>query len=161
MDRPLRLGIVAQHAAYPVCMRFTEHEMTVGLAGAAKYLLSMQNRDVRRGKVNIDDLWNSLEKFGRFQILDSISDQVLPIMVALPDVEVKGGEKVTFTDEQIKATVEEHTGQVVGVLKRSATIRARIELIKAALAALPARQDPDGLFSVPDDFTVPDDLSGL
>lgn len=136
-------------------MRFTEHEMTVGLAGAAKYLLTMQNRDVRRGKVDIEDLWNSLDRFGRFQILDGISDQVLPIMVALPDVEVKGGERVSFTDEQIKHAVEEQAGQVVGVLKRAATIRARVELIKAALAALPPRQDPDGLFS------VPDDLSGL
>lgn len=136
-------------------MRFTEHEMTVGLAGAAKFMLAMQNRDVRRGKVDVDDLWNSLEKFARFQILDGLSEQVLPIMVALPDVEVEPGHKVTFTDAQIKATVEEQAGQVVGVLKRAATIKARTELIKAALAALPARQDPDGL------LTVPDDLSGL
>ena len=136
-------------------MRFTEHEMTVGLAGAAKFLLSLQNRDVRRGKVDVDELWNSMEKFARFQYLDGLSDQVLPIMVALPDVEVAAGHKVTFTDAQIKATVEEQVGQVVGVLKRAATIKARTELIKAALDALPARQDPDGLLN------VPDDLSGL
>lgn len=144
-------------------MRFTEHEMTVGLAGAAKYLLSMQNRDVRRGKLDIEQVWNSLDKFARFQILDGLSEQVLPIMVALPDIEVAGGERVSYSDAQIKETVEAQTGQVVGLLKRSATIRARIELIKAALAALPVRRDPNGLLNSDDldDFTVPDDLSGL
>ncbi len=130
-------------------MRFTEHELTVGLSGAAKYLLALQNRGIRRGEIDIEDHWNSLEKFARFQILDGLSDQVLPVLIALPDVEVAAGTRADFSDAQIKSTVEEVTGQVVGLLKRAATIRARVELVKAALGAMPPRQDPDALI-VPD-----------
>jgi hypothetical protein len=130
-------------------MRFTEHELTVGLSGAAKYVLALQNREIRRGAVDVEDYWNSLEKFARFQILDGLSDQVLPVLIALPDLEIAPGGRAEYSDAQIKVTVEEATGQVVGLLKRAATIRARIDLVKAALRAMPPRQDPDALI-VPD-----------
>lgn len=136
-------------------MRFTERELTAALAGAAKYVLQLQDKEIRSGRVDVDEYWNGLDRFARFQVLDGLSDQVLPVLVALPDVEVTPGRPVTFTDAQVKETVEEHTGKVVGLLKRAATVRMRIELVKAGLRALPPRQDPDGL------LVVPDDLSGL
>ena len=42
-------------------MRFTEHELTAALTGTAKTVLAAQRRDVRRGKVDIDTVWDELD----------------------------------------------------------------------------------------------------
>ncbi|HYF74788.1 MAG TPA: hypothetical protein VD864_18315 [Nocardioides sp.] len=129
-------------------MRFTEHELTAALTGAAKSVLATQDRDVRKGKRSADEAWEALTKFQRFQLLDGLGGQVLPVLVALPDVEVAVGERPTFTDEQITAAVEERLGDERGV-RRKALLMARVALIKIALASVPPRQDPDALI-VPD-----------
>ena len=130
-------------------MRFTEHELTAALTGAAKAVLASQSKDVRRGRANIDDVWDNLERYQRFQMLDGLSGQVLPVLVALPDIEVATGTAPAFTDAQVTETVEGLLGEAGGRMRRKVVVRAQVELVKIALSCLPPRQDPDALI-VPD-----------
>ena len=130
-------------------MRFTEHELTAALTGAAKDVLGAQDRAVRKGRRTPDDVWDELPKFGRFQVLDGLGEQLLPALVALPDVEVATGTRPTFTDEQVTAAVEGTLGDDVGRVRRAALVKARVALVQLALSHVPPRSDPDALI-VPD-----------
>ena len=129
-------------------MRFTERELTVALEGAAKSVLAAQDRTVRKGRRTADEAWAALTRYQRFQLLDGLGDQVLPVLMSLPDVEVEVGTRPTFTDAQISAAVEERLGAGKGI-KRKVVLQGRIALVKIALEAVPPRQDPDALI-VPD-----------
>lgn len=129
-------------------MRFTEHELTAALHGAAKSVLAAQDKSVRKGQRTVDDAWSQLGKYQRFQLLDGLGSQLLPVLVALPDVEVAAGERPTFTDDQIRVAVEERLGDEKG-LRRKAVLAAQVALVKVALGHVPPRQDPDALI-VPD-----------
>ncbi len=131
-------------------MRFTEHELTTALTGAAKTVLAAQSKDVRKGRADIDAVWNGMTKFQRFQLLDSLGSQILATLVALPDVEVEPGTRPTYTDQQITETVETTLGASEGGrLRRKAVVLARVALVRTALGHLPPRTDPDALI-VPD-----------
>jgi hypothetical protein len=131
-------------------MRFTEHELTAALTGAAKTVLASQSKDVRKGRTDIDTLWDGMSRLQRFQLLDSLGDQVLPVLVALPDVHVEPGTRPTFTDQQILEAVEAKLGEAEGGrLRRKVVVAARVALVRAALGHVPPRMDPDGLI-VPD-----------
>jgi hypothetical protein len=130
-------------------VRFTEHELTVALTGAAKAVLATQRRDVRRGKADIDAVWDGMDRYQRFQVLDRLGSELLPVLVALPDVEVAAGTRPSYTDRAVTATVERLLGQGGGRLTRAVVVRARTALVQTALAHLPPRQDPDALI-VPD-----------
>ena len=127
-------------------MRFTEHEMTRAMEAAAKSVLALRRANRRR---DVEVVWAEMTRYQRYEVLDSLGDQVLPVLVALPDVEVEPGTRPTFTDEQVRETVEAGVGDDVGRLQRTVLVRTRIALVKAALAAVPPRQDPDALI-VPD-----------
>ena len=129
-------------------MRFTERELTVALEGAAKSVLAVQDKSVRKGRRTPDDAWAALTRYQRFQLLDGLGDQLLPVLVSLPDVEVQPGTRPTFTDEQITAAVEERLGDVKGI-KRKVLLQGRVALVRIALEAVPPRADPDALI-VPD-----------
>ena len=129
-------------------MRFTEHELTVAVTAAAKIVAA--GRAGRR--VKADDAWEALSRIDRYHLLSAVGDQVLPVLVALPDVEVPAGTRPTFTDAQIAAAVQETLGDSpVGRLRQKVAVAARVTLVRTALAQLPVRQDPDAL-------TVPDHL---
>lgn len=131
-------------------MRFTEHELTAALTGAAKTVFAAQDKDVRRGRRDVDEAWQALTTLQRFRLLDALGDQVLPVLVGLPDVDVEPGTRPTYTDEQVARTVEERLGDgVAGRVRRALVVKGRVALVQAALAALPPRQDPDALV-VPD-----------
>jgi hypothetical protein len=130
-------------------VRFTEHELTAALTGAAKTVLAAQRKDVRRGRADIDTVWDELDRYQRFQILDGLGGEVLPVLVALPDVEVASGTRATYTDRQVTETVESLVDPDVGRLKRTVLVKTRTALVQAALAHLPLRRDPDTL-EVPD-----------
>ena len=130
-------------------MRFTEHEMTAALTGAAKTVLAAQRKDVRRGKADIDTVWEELGGYQRFQLLDQLGSQLLPVLVALPDVDVAVGTRATYTDREVSETVEDVLGDGGGKLRRAVLVKARTALVQSALAHLPPRQDPDALV-VPD-----------
>jgi hypothetical protein len=130
-------------------LRFTEHELTQALTGAAKVVLATQRKDVRRGGADIDDVWAGLDRYHRFQLLDQLGAQLLPVLVALPDVEVVPGTRAAYTDREVAETVEGVVGDEIGRLRRAIVVRARTALVQSALAHLPPRQDPDALI-VPD-----------
>ena len=127
-------------------MRFTEHEMTRAMEAAAKSVLALRRANRRR---DVDVVWSEMTRYQRYQLLDSLGDQVLPVLVALPDVEVAAGTRPTFTDEQVTAAVTERMAADGGRLRRAVLLRARVALVQAALAGVPPRQDPDALV-VPD-----------
>ena len=130
-------------------MRFTEHELTSALTGAAKTVVASRRRDVRRGKVGVDDVWDGMDRYQRFQVLDRLGSELLPVLVALPDVEVAAGTRPSYTDREVTETVERLLGEAGGRLKRVVVVKARTALVQTALAHLPPRQDPDALI-VPD-----------
>ena len=132
-------------------MRFTEHELTAALHGAAKAMLAAQRKDIRKGKADVETVWESMGRYERFKLLDVLGDQILPVLVALPDVAVEPGTRPTFTDEQIGEAVESRMTEGQGKLRRKVVVAARIGLVRTALAHVPPRTDPDAL-------TVPDHL---
>ncbi|WGL52329.1 hypothetical protein P5P86_00525 [Nocardioides sp. BP30] len=129
-------------------MRLTERELTAALTGAAKSVLAARDKRVRKGRMTEDELWESVSRYQRFLVLDGLGDQILPVLVALPDVEVAVGQRPVFTDAQITAAVEERLGEE-SRLRRKALLLTRVALVKRALGSLPPRQDPDALI-VPD-----------
>jgi hypothetical protein len=130
-------------------MRFTEHELTAALTGAAKEVLASQDKSVRKGRRSADDAWDDLDRFARFQLLDGLGDQLLPVLVALPDVDVEPGTRPAFTEQQITTAVEERLGDEGGRMRRAVLVKARVALVQVALSHVPPRQDPDALV-VPD-----------
>ncbi|WP_370290433.1 hypothetical protein [Nocardioides sp.] len=147
-------------------MRFTEHELTSALHGAAKRVLAAE-RSVRRRKGDrdaaVEAAWAELDRFRRFQLLDALGSQILPVLVALPDIEVAPGTRASYTPAEVEAVVTELVADEGGRLRRAALIKARTSLVITALEHLPVRRDPDALLSPEDDDlpAVPDDPSGL
>jgi len=129
-------------------MRFTEHEMTAGLTACAKAVVGAQRRGLRK-REDAEQVWEKMSRFERFSVLDQLGSQVLPVLVALPDVEVEPGTRPSFTDAQITEAVEAQLGEEGGRLKRAVVLKARVEMVRIALAGMPPRQDPDALI-VPD-----------
>jgi hypothetical protein len=132
-------------------VRFTEHELTAALTGTAKGVLGRQRKDVRRGRVDIDTVWDGLDRYQRFQLLDRLGSEILPVLVALPDVEVRPGDRATYTDSEVRETVESLLDESTGRLRRAVIVTSRVALVQEALGHLPPRSDPDTL-------TVPDHL---
>ena len=128
-------------------MRFTEHELTVAVTAAARTVVAARRPGLRRGRG--EPAWDALTRLERYQVLDAVGGQLLPVLAALPDVEVASGTRPTFTDAQVTAAVAEHVGDEGGRLRRRATVLARGALVRTALSALPPRSDPDALV-VPD-----------
>lgn len=127
-------------------MRFTEHELTVAVTAAAKIVAGGRVR--RRAKD--DEAWEAMSKIDRYHLLEAVGSQVLPVMLALPDIEFPAGSRPTFTDEQVATAVEATLGDTgVGRLRQKVAVAARVTLVRTALAQLPVRQDPDALI-VPD-----------
>ncbi|GAA1941410.1 hypothetical protein [Nocardioides hwasunensis] len=136
-------------------MRFTEHELTVAVTAAAKIVAGGKIGKRAKG----EEKWEAMSKIDRYHLLEAVGSQVLPVLIALPDVEVPAGTRPTFTDEQIAAAVEETMGddgvvKLPGKMGRKVAVAARVTLVRTALAQLPVRQDPDAL-------VVPDSLEDL
>ena len=123
-------------------MRFTEHELTVAVTAAAKVVAGGKPRR----RVTADEAWDAMSKIDRYHLLEAVGSQVLPVLIALPDVEVPAGTRPTFTDTQIATAVEQTLGESgVGRLRQKVAVAARLTLVRTALAQLPVRQDPDAL----------------
>ena len=130
-------------------MQFTEAELTVALTAAAKATLAAQSRDIRKGKVDVEDAWRNLGGYGRYQLLESLGDQLLPVLASLPEVPRVHGERPSYAAAQVRAAVAEHTGESGGRLRRQAVVLARTALVQTALAALPPWVDPEQARSDP------------
>lgn len=124
-------------------MHFTETELTVALTAAAKATLAAQTKEIRKGKVDVEDVWRDLGGYGRYQVLDSLGTQLLPVLAALPDVPRVHGERPSYTAAQVRAAVAEHTSGEGGRIRRQAVVLARAALVQTALAAIPPWVDPE------------------
>lgn len=127
-------------------MRFTEHELTVALAGAAKLMVA-SNRKLRRKGVDVNTVWDEMDRYQRFKILDGLGEQILPALVALPDVPVEPGTRPSYTDQEVAEVVSGLVDDGVPRIRRAVVVKARTVLVQAALAALPPRLDPDALLT--------------
>lgn len=158
-------------------MRFTEHELTRAMEAAAKSVLAVRRSNRRR---DVEQVWAGMTRYQRYQLLDSLGDQVLPVLVALPDVDVAPGTRPSYDEATITAVVTEQLGDgAMGRLKKAVVVKGRVALVQIALAAVPPRLDPDALLHADpadpdrrpdnrpddppgeDDFHVPDDLRDL
>ena len=126
-------------------MRFSEYELTAALTGAAKSVVTAQRKDIRKGTVDVETVWNDMDRFARYQLLDSLGDQILPVLVALPDVEVEPGTRPSYSDRQVSEVVAGFVPDDVGRVRRAVLVKARTALVQTALAHLPERMDPDAL----------------
>jgi hypothetical protein len=124
-------------------MRFTEHELTVAVTGATKSV--MASKKFRKRGVDIDSEWDALDARQRFKLLDAVGSQILPVLVALPDIEVAPGTRPSYSTQQIKEVVAGLVDDDKGRLQRLVTVKARTALVQTALAHLPPRLDPDAL----------------
>jgi hypothetical protein len=120
-------------------VRFTEHELTEAVTSAAKTVAGMRRRGVRRR--DPEDTWAAMSRHERYQVLDAVGSQVLPVLLALPDVDVPAGTRPTFTDAQVLAAVQETLGEAARGLRGKVAVAARVALVRAALAQLPPRRD--------------------
>ncbi len=125
-------------------MRFTEHELTAALTGAAKSVLASRKRH-RKSGVDIDAVWDALDRYERFKLLDALGGQILPVLVALPDVTVEPGTRPSYSVRQLSETIASQVGDDLGRLRRAVVIKARTALVQTALASVPPRLDPDAL----------------
>jgi len=124
-------------------MRFTEDELTVALTAAAKTVLG--GRKLRRRGADVDTAWEALDRYQRFKLLDAVGDQVLPVLVALPDVVVAPGTRPTYSTRQVEEAVAALVPDDLGKLRRAVAVKARTTLVMTALAHVPPRRDPDAL----------------
>lgn len=120
-------------------MRFSEHELTTALTSTAKQLLAVQRKDVRKGKVDIDEAWDAMDRYERFKILDALGTQLFPVLGALPDVEVAVGAQPSYTDREVVAAVEQSVDDAGGRLRRRAVVAARVAVVKLALQQVPPK----------------------
>jgi hypothetical protein len=125
-------------------MRFTEHELTAALTGAAKSVVASRKR-LRKGGDDIDAAWDAMDRYERFQVLDALGRQILPVLVALPDIDVAPGTRPSYSTEQVRETVAGLVDDGVGRLRRVALVKARTALVQVALEHVPPRLDPDAL----------------
>ena len=141
------LGDVVPHAAGQAmlgCMRFTEHELTAALTGAAKSVLASR-KEVRKRGVDIDTAWEAMGRYERFQMLDALGGQILPVLVALPDVDVAPGTRPSYSTKQVSEVVAGLVEDDLSRLRRVVVVKARTALVQTALAHVPPRLDPDAL----------------
>ncbi len=129
-------------------MRFTEHELTAALTGAAKSVLASR-KEVRKRGHDIDTAWEAMSRYERFQMLDALGDQILPVLVALPDVDVAPGTRASYSSKQVSEVVAGLVEDDLSRLRRVVVVKARTALVQAALAHVPPRIDPDAL-GIPD-----------
>lgn len=132
-------------------MRFSEAELTVAVNGVAKAAFAAQSKEIRKGKVDLDQAWHDLGGYGRYQLLEPLGTQILPILAALPDVPRVVGERPSFSNAEIREVVEAHTDDEGGRLRRKAVVLGTVALVRAALESIPPYSDPDT-------FVVPDSL---
>lgn len=125
-------------------MRFTEHELTAALTGAAKAMHATR-KSVRKAKLDPDAAWEALSRYERFQLLDGLGSQILPVLVALPDVEVAPGTRPSYSADQVRDVVDGLVDHDLGRARRAVVVKARTMLVQTALAHVPPRLDPDAL----------------
>jgi hypothetical protein len=130
-------------------MRFTEHELTAALTGAAKSVVAA-GKEFRKSRLDIDTAWDAMDRYQKFQLIDALGSQILPVLIALPDVEVAPGTRPSYPNHQVSEVVAGLVGDDLGRLRRAVVVKARTALVQTALANVPPRLDPDALWTAQD-----------
>lgn len=130
-------------------MRFSEAELTAAVNGVAKAAFAASSKEIRKGKVDLEQAWQDLGGYGRYQLLEPLGSQILPILAALPDVPRVVGERPTFSRSELSEAVEAHTPEEGGRIRRKAVVMTKVALVQAALEAIPPYADPETLI-IPD-----------
>jgi len=118
-------------------MQFTEYELTAAVTGATKSILA--GKKLRKRAAAIEAEWDAMERYQRFKLLDAVGSQVLPVLVALPDVEVAPGERASYPNKQVEEVVKGLVGDDLGKVQRMVAVKARVALVQTALGHLPPR----------------------
>jgi hypothetical protein len=139
-------------------MKFTEREMTAAVDGVARQLF-VASRPWKRRKT--EDAWEDLAPLDKYQRKAAVGEMVLPALVALPERPTVGATPEFSDDEYREAaetaarTLVEHrkpgSWDDMPPRKRKRLVTSTAALTRAAVHAMPHRQDPD-------DLTVPDHL---
>ncbi|MCD4536576.1 hypothetical protein LRP67_20995 [Nocardioides sp. cx-169] len=138
-------------------MRFTEHEMTVGVDAVARRLFAATRPPWRRGDAAA--AYDALGKAEAYPRKAAAGEIVLPVLTALPERPTVGA-RPEFSAEEYEAAAEAGSRQLLehrrpgawdamSPRKRRRLVAAAAELTRVAVAAMPVRQDPDALV-VPD-----------
>jgi hypothetical protein len=130
-------------------MRFAEYELTAALTGAAKSVVATR-KTLRKGGADIDTIWDGMDRYERFKLLDALGGQILPVLIALPDIEVAPGTRPSYPSQQVSQIVAGLVGDDVGRLRRGVLVKTRTALVQTALAHVPPRLDPDALVTTED-----------
>lgn len=138
-------------------MKFTEREMTTAVEVVARDLFVATRPPWRKGRAQA--AWEDLAPVDRYHRKAAVGEAVLPALLALPERPTVGA-RPEFTDEEYAAAAEQASRQLLEQRepgawdrlpekKRARLVRATAALTRAAVRAMPIRQDPDALV-VPD-----------
>lgn len=138
-------------------MKFTEREMTTAIEVVARQLFSATRPPWRRGSA--EEAWDSLAPIEKYHRRAAVGEAVLPALVALPERPTVGA-RPEFSPEEYAEAAEAASRSLVDQRapdtwdglpdkKRSRMVRATAALTRAAVEAMPIRQDPDAII-VPD-----------
>ena len=78
--------------------------LTAALTGAAKSVLASR-KEVRKRGVDIDSAWEATGRYERFQMLDAFGDHILPVLGAVPDVDVAPGTRPSYSTQKVSEVV--------------------------------------------------------
>lgn len=138
-------------------MRFTEHEMTVGVDAVARELFTATRPPWKRQAAGAE--FAALDKGARYRHKAAAGEVVLPVLIALPERPTVGAPPA-FGDDEWRTAAEQGSREVLdhrrpgaweamSERRRRRTVDAAVALSKVAVAAMPPRSDPDALV-VPD-----------
>ena len=138
-------------------MRFTEHEMTVGVEAVGRRLFASIPKLARRVAGATE--WEELDRMGRYRHIAAAGELVLPGLTALPERPTVGA-RPEFTDEEYAEAAdagcrarmdkdEPGAWDALPERRRRKYVDPVVGLLRVAVAAMPVRQDPDALI-VPD-----------
>jgi len=102
----------------------------------------MAGKRLRKRGVDVDTEWDAMDRYQRFKLLDAVGSQVLPVLVALPDVKVAPGTRPSYSNQQVQEIVGGLVGDDLGRLQRLVAVKARTALVQTALAHIPPRAEP-------------------
>jgi len=130
--------------------------MTVAVGAAAQVVHAASRPPWKRGSAEAD--WRALSKADQYHHKATAGEVVLPGLLALPERPTVG-EAPAFTDEEYaeaaaagaRALLEQRRPGAwdgLGDRKRRALVESGVALLRAAVAAMPVRQDPDGLLNL-------------
>lgn len=161
-------------------MQFSEFEMTQMLHGVAKTHVAFtaraadtaQGEHVSQEPLSDDEIavaWDAASKMTRYRVIEALSEFLLPVLPALPEVTVAPGERATYEPEQVIAAARESVETDVAMdrinpAQADDVAIQRASLTTYALGYLPLKSvqplnETEGLSA--EDFIVPDSPEGL